>query len=173
MIICIVPGFIDLSDGKGRILQLRHTEKFSLNLSLHPMGFLPNVDLMDLMIVSINRKLKDNKIYLYSFTNKPATNATFWECSQIYDIEIPESSKSNFDHYSVYQTKLFLFYERRFMTQIDLLTVTFDTQYFFDEECYNYPVLNKDQTLLTLNFNWHLIIFSMKTGIRISNYSYG
>ena len=174
MIICIDLG-IDLSDGKGRFLQLKHTEKIFINIlyTQHPMGFLPNDDII---IVSLNNELKEYKIYSYSFKSKPATNTTPWKCSQIYDIEIPESSISFLNYYKVYQTKLFFFYGYRFMTQMDLLTMSFDTQYFFDEEYRCFPikmVLNKDQTLLTFNFNSYLIIFSMKTGTRISSYGYG
>src|SRR5438128_6399131 len=111
MIICIV-GLVDLSDRKGRFLELNHAKIDSVGEN--SMGFLSN---SDLILVS----LKDYKIYLYSFQNKPSnstTPSTPWEYSQIYDIELPKSldiSLTNKDEYIdcyVYQTaettKLFI-----------------------------------------------------------------
>src|ERR1051325_11655716 len=121
---------IDLSGDEGRILQLEHEEKIKFKRgSCNSFGFLPNGDLI---IVSFNDELKEYKIYSYSFKNKPATNTTLWKCSQIYDIEFPESLKDEDIKCFVYQTKLFLFYGRRLMTQWNLLTMTFDMQYFID-----------------------------------------
>ena len=56
MIICIV-GLVDLSDGKGRFLELNHAKIDSVGEN--SMGFLSNGDLI---LVS----LKDYKIYLYN-----------------------------------------------------------------------------------------------------------
>src|SRR5204863_9589913 len=80
---------IDLSE--GRFLQLEHAEKIKVNYGT-TFGFLPNDDLI---IVPLNNELKEYKIYSYSFKNKPATKTTLWKCSQIHDIEIPESLKMN------------------------------------------------------------------------------
>jgi len=65
---------IDLSD-EGRFLQLEHAEKIKIQYSspTKSFGFLPNGDLI---IVSFSYKLKEYKIYSYSFKNKPATNTT-------------------------------------------------------------------------------------------------
>ena len=62
---------IDLSDGKGRFLQLNYQKVKENRYCL--MGFLPNGDMI---LVSTN------KIYLYAFINKP-TNVTLWEYSQV------------------------------------------------------------------------------------------
>jgi len=132
------------------------------------MGFLPNGDLI---IVSVDKKLKEYKIYLYPFKNKPTANSTLWE-SQIYDIEIPENLKSEVINCWVDQTKLFLVLGSRSMIQWNLLTMSFDMQYFFGCESYiDYIVTNKNQTILALKFGYKGIgIFSMETGIRISRY---
>ena len=158
---------IDLSGDEGRILQLEYAEK--IKIKENSFGFLPNGDLI---IVSLNDELKEYKIYSYSFKNKPATNTTLWKCSQIYDIEIPESLKGENIGCFVYQTKLFLIYGRRLMTQWNLLTMTFDMQYFIDD---NYPyviVINKNQTLLASGSRDKVDVFSMETGTRISSYGW-
>src|SRR5436853_594018 len=83
-------------------------KKIKINFySDKPMGFLPNGDLI---VVSLDNELKDYKIYLYPFENKPITNSTLWEYSQIYDIEIPESLKGEREPIKcfIYQEKLFL-----------------------------------------------------------------
>ena len=125
MIIYIVvhTRLVDLSDDKGRFLQLEHEEKIKIS---HPnsMGFLPNGDLV---IV-----LRDYKIYSYSVDNKPTTNTTLWKCSQIYDIEITKSLKVDEICCFVYQTKLF-FLSKQLMIQWNLLEMTFDMQYLFDQ----------------------------------------
>ena len=126
------------------------------------MGFLPNGDLI---IVS-----KDYKIYSYSL---PVANSTFWECSQIYDLEITESLKSKYIDCFVYQTKLFLFYSQSIMVQWNLSTMNFEMQYFFDNKISEEPkiVINKNQTLLALNIKEVIYVFSMETGMQISRYS--
>jgi hypothetical protein len=139
------------------------------------MGFLPDGDLI---LVSLNDELKEYKIYSYSFKNKPATSTTLWECSQIYDIEIPENlidtDTSDSIGCFIYQTKLFLFNGLRLMTQWNLSTMTFDTQYFFDygsrhDGAYAI-VINKSQTLLALNYGRKTDVFSIETGTHISRY---
>ena len=135
------------------------------------MGFLPNGDLI---LISLDNKLKDYKIYLYHFKNKPTANSTLWEYSQIYDIEFPESLKSvNIEH-RVYQTKLFLILGCRSMIQWNLSssTMSFDMQYFFDyEDSPCNVVINKNKTLLALLADDKYVdIFSMETGTRISRY---
>ena len=55
------------------------------------------------------------------------------------------------------------------MTQWNLLTMTFDMQYFIDD----YPgniVINKNQKLLALDSKDKVDVFSMETGTRISIY---
>ena len=116
------------------------------------MRFLPNGDLI---LVSLDCKSEDYKIYLYPFKNKPTTNSTLWEYSQIYDIEIPESFEHELSTIRclIYQTKLFLLLYCRLMVQWNLLTMTLDMHYFFDRKCYsNNIVINKNQTLLALIF---------------------
>ena len=76
---------------------------------------------------------------------------------------------------SVCQTKLFLIFGGRSMTQWNLSTMTFDMQYFFDYKDFpNNIVTNKNQTLLALNAgnagHEYVDIFSTETGIRISRY---
>ncbi len=137
-----------------------------------------------------NESCYNCKIYKYSFTNKPTTNAIPWEFSQMYQIyhtEIPKSLKSlEYRVYGclIYQTKLFLFDEHGF-TQWNLLTMNFEMQYLLelpeDDDIYYSPnipdiVINKTQTLLAISLNdkkkkreKKLIIFSMETGTQISS----
>src|SRR5439155_7545238 len=103
---------IDLNNNEGRSLQLMHAEKIKTYRN-PSMGFLPNGDLI---IVSLDNELKDYKIYLYSFKNKPTVNSTLWKYSQKYDIEIPESLKNKRISCYIYQTKLFI-YGSRSITQ--------------------------------------------------------
>jgi hypothetical protein len=136
------------------------------------MGFLPNGDLI---VVSLDRELKDYKIYLYPFKNKPTTNSTLWEYSQIYDIEIPESFESlgvyELDCF-IYQTKLFLWFYGRLIVQWNLLTMTLDMHYFLDHCSFDYKniVINKNETLLALCTEYQTDVFSMETGTLISSY---
>jgi hypothetical protein len=157
---------IDLND-EGRFLQLEHEER--IKIKNKAFGFLPNGDLI---IVSLNDELKEYKIYSYSFKNKPATNTTLWKCSQIYDIEFPESLKDEKINCIVYQTKLFLIYGNQLITQWNLSTMTFDIQYFTDGIDNHYThviVVNKNQTLLALGSEYKVDVFSMETGTRISS----
>jgi len=185
LIICIVDRLrlIDLSGSEGQYLQLKHVEKIKIK-ELNPLssnskydnddnriGILSNGDLI---IVSMDDELKECKIYLYPFENRPSTNSTLWEYSQIYDIEFPESLKSvNIEH-RVYQTKLFLILGCRSMIQWNLSssTMSFDMQYFFDyEDSPCNVVINKNKTLLALLADDKYVdIFSMETGTRISRY---
>ena len=141
------------------------------------MGFLPNGDLI---VVSLDNELKDYKIYLYPFKNKPTTNTTLWEYSQIYDIEIPESLKDLKIEFGfnpkcfVHQTKLFFLFYQKLMVQWNLLTMTLDMHYFFDRECHSKNiVINKNQTLLALTFKDKTDVFSMETGTLVSSYAEG
>ena len=130
------------------------------------MGFLPNGDLI---LVSLNRELRDYKIYSYSFINKP-TNATIWEYSQIYDIEFHESLNKCNIYCFIYQTKLFLF-NNGILSQWDLLTMTTEMQYNLANKIYNI-VINKNQALLAFFIKDTKVIevYSMETGIRVSKY---
>jgi hypothetical protein len=157
-------SLVDLSHGKGRILQLKNAEKnFAKDRNM--VEFLPNGDLV--LVDIINHK----KIYLYSFKNKP-TDATLWECSQIYDIEIRQSLKND---YFIYQTKLF-FSNDGLVTQWDLSTMDFEIQYNLVNECVYNIAINKNKTLLALHTGKYdrsdkkIDVYSMKTGIHISRY---
>ena len=150
------------------------------------MGFLPNGDLIlvssgyeykssEYEIRGYTRVTRPYKIYCYSVENKPTTNTTFWKCSQIYNIELSESLKGHFSYFLVYQTKLFFINtDKRLMFQWNLSSMTFDMQYFLDDFDYSYEleiVINKNQTLLTLNINYHIFyVFSMEAGTLISKY---
>ena len=135
------------------------------------MGFLPNGDLI---LVSLNNESQNYKIYSYSYTNKPATDTTLWECFQIYDIEATEGLKDEYINCFVCQTKLFLLNGCRLMSQWNLSTMTFDVQYFFDYEYIipddNKIVINNNHTLLALNGGDKIDILSMETGAHISRY---
>ena len=178
-------GLIDLSknkETKDRYLQLKHAEKIKTKMFFDdynlPFGFLPNGDLI---MVSLDKESKDYKIYLYPFKNKPTANTVLWEYSQVYDIEIHESLKSEDINCVVYQTKLFL-YGCQSITQLDLSTMAFDMQYFFDYKPkirYWHTnlaeiVVNKNQTLLALlsrnNQIYQIDIYSMETGVHVSRY---
>ena len=146
------------------------------------MGFLPNGDLIIVSSLVKNYKLKDCKIYYYSYYSVENKR----KCSQIYDIELTESLKhhsSRFqtDCFFVYQTKLFFINTReKLMFQWNLSTMTFDMQYFFDYDIgyLDGVVINKNQTLLALktyiikNYNkkYKFYVFSMETGTLISKY---
>ena len=172
------PYLVDLSE--GRFLQLDHAEKIKINnYNFDSMGFLPNGDLI--IVSSLNKNYK--LIYYYSVENKPTTNTTFWKCSQIYDFELPESLKDyDYNYFFVYQTKLFFINtDKRLMFQWNLSSMTFDMQYFLDDFDYfneHKIVINKNQTLLALNINYHkyyedkhrFYVFSMETGTLISKY---
>ena len=125
------------------------------------MGFLPNGDLV---LTSL-----DDKIYLYSFKNKPTTEASLWEYSQVYDIENESLHKRSIQFY-VYQTKLFIF-DRLQLIQWDLSKMTFEKQYDLVNESYiSNLVINKNQTLLALDIDGKIDIFSMETETWISKY---
>ena len=157
-----------------------HAEKIKTKMFFDdynlPFGFLPNGDLI---MVSLDKESKDYKIYLYPFKNKPTANSTLWEYSQIYDIEIPESLKDEEVHCFVHQTKLFLVFGHQSMFQWNLSTMAFDMQYFFDykptdflDNFKNFQiVINKNETLLALNVNKIMYVFSMETGTLISRVS--
>ncbi|CAB5375146.1 unnamed protein product [Rhizophagus irregularis] len=165
---------IDLNGDKGRSLQLKHVE--GLHVKRHSIGFLPNGDII---LVSLNDKLKDYKIYKYS---KPKTNTISWENYKIYDIEILEGLIKHNTNCFIYQTKLFLFNGRRmYQWNLDNLDksnrITFEKQYFLsdytsDNSIRSFSiVINKRQTLLALKIKkYHdkINIFSMETGMWIS-----
>jgi hypothetical protein len=130
------------------------------------MGFLPNGDLI---LISL-----DNKIYLYSFKNKPITTTILWDYSRsyntMYDTETPENVKELGIQFLVYQTKLFLF-NRLLLVQWDLLEMTFEVEYnLINDDRISNVVINQNQTLLALDINGEIDIFSMETGMWISKY---
>src|ERR1044072_4153803 len=150
---------IDLSDERGRFLRLNYPSR--LFISPYSTGFLPNGDLI---LVSLDNELKGYKIYLYSFKNKPTTDKTLWKYSQVYDIDIPECLKEHNIDCFIYQTKLFLYSGSNLITQMDLLTLTYDKRYLLHNDVKNGPfkiVINKNQTLLALNICGAIDIFSM------------
>ena len=159
---------IDLRDG-GRFLYPEHAEKIKIrDVNFNSMGFLPSGDLI---LVSLNYKLRDYKIYLYSAEDKPITNTTLWKCSQMYDIEFTETLKDDETlkvRCFIDQTKLFIVNEQ-LMIQWNLLKMTFDIQYFVDHDLTN-VVINKDQTLLALKVSNKIDVFSIETGVHISSY---
>ena len=171
MIIRIVDlRLIDLSDDEGQYLQLKHAKILPSS-----MGFLPNGDLIVMLLNT--KKLRDYKIYLYSFTNKP-TNAILWEYSQIYDIKFHESlNEHNYTDCFILCQKLFLFNDGH-LIQWDLLKMTASTtsenpeiQYNLFSEHLNNIVINKNKTLLATYDGVNVIyIYSMETGLRISRY---
>ena len=93
----IDQGFIDLNK-EGQPLKLDLPEK-KASLEPHSIGFLPNGDLITVSSEYL-------KIYKYSFIN-----ATFWEYSQIYDIEIHKSLNKRDIGRFIYEKRLFLFNE--------------------------------------------------------------
>ena len=172
-----------MSDDKGRFIQFEHAEK--INFNKNSIGFLPNGDLI---LVSLNyetnkySKFKNDKIYSYSVENKP-TNTTFWKCSQIHELEFTGTLTDFIEvSYFVCQTKLFvLIRKKKLMFQWNLLTMTFDKQYFFDRSNFGFDyktkiVINKNQTLLAFHiYNiydkiYKFCVFSMETGMQISSY---
>jgi hypothetical protein len=166
---------IDLSGGEGRFLQLKLLKSRNLEY-LYSMGFLPNGDLI---IVAVGKdrhnKLKDYKIFKYSFINKP-TNATPWEYSQTHDIHV-ENLNIHDNTCIIYKTKLFLVSED-LMVQWDLLKMAFEMQYNLLYHNYSYEyycdhiVTNKNQTLLALYTYLYkkIDVYSMETGMWISRY---
>jgi hypothetical protein len=162
-----ILSLVDLSGGKGRILQLEHAEKIVVR-DKNMVEFLSNGDLV--LVDRSNYK----KIYLYSFKNKP-TNTTLWKCSRVYDIEIRQSLDKHEIDYFIYKTKLF-FFNDGLVTQWDLLTMTFEMQYNLINECVYNIAINKNETLLVLHTGKYnrsdkkIDVYLMKTGIHISRY---
>jgi hypothetical protein len=157
----------DRTSNSDRFLELkhpvscRHGEYFGHDA----IGFLPNGDLIQV-------SLRNRKIYKYCFTDKPKNTAP-WECSQINDIEIPESLYGQVALYCyIYQTKLFLIVDgcEEPMFQFDLLTMNLERQY------HGFPYwninsiikMNKNQTLLAAS-NY---IYSMENGTLIYECEY-
>ena len=136
------------------------------------MEFLSNGDLI---LVSSNYEIKNYKIYLYSFINRPNANATLWKYSQIYNIETHECLEKNEIDYFVYRTRLFLC-NGGLATQWDLSKMTLEMQYNLINECVYNVVINQNQTLLALHTGKYDVsdkridIYSMETGIHISRY---
>ena len=170
----VVVSVIDLSGGEGRfLLKLLKSENLRYSYSK---GFLPNGDLIMVGVGSDRNhdpKLKDYKIFKYSFINKP-TNATSWEYSQTHDIHVENLNRSANSCF-IYKTKLFLISEA-LMVQWDLLKMAFEMQYKLLYHNYGYIniVTNKNQTLLALHYEYgddkHIDIYSMETGMWISRY---
>ena len=119
----------------------------------------------DLIVVSLDNKLKDYKIYLYPFKNK----STLWEYSQIYDIEIPESLSEFAIQFIIYEKKLFIL-NQFILTQWDLSKMAFEMQYNLVDQQHSIIVINKNQTLLALHDyqDKKTDIYSMETGVHIS-----
>ena len=127
------------------------------------MGFLPNGDLV---LISL-----DDKICLYYYKDRPATDVNYWQYSQVYDIEIPDSLNELGIQFYVYQTKLLIF-NGIIMVQWNLSEMTFDMKYnLINNDYISHVVINKDQTLLALDINGEIDVFLMDTGACISKYS--
>ena len=84
------------------------------------MGFLHNGDLV---LISL-----DDKICLYYYEDRPASNANHWKYSRVYDIEIPDSLNDIGIQFYVYRTKLLIF-NGIIMVQWNLSDMTFDMKY--------------------------------------------
>ncbi|CAB5314681.1 unnamed protein product [Rhizophagus irregularis] len=159
---------IDLNNNRAsgdRFLELRSDNVYKG--SIDSIGFLPNGDLIQVIHDNYSN---NRKIYKYCFTNKP-NNAASWEYSQIYDIEEPENL--NRFEFIICRTKLFLFADQKklFILQFDLLTMTLDRQYSFNGESYSYNiVINKSQTLCAISIQDYVCIFSMESGVFISEF---
>lgn len=166
-------NFIDLSDKKGQIFQLKHADKiFTYERWI---GFTSNGDLI---IASLDEKLKDYKFYLYSINS---TNATLLEYSQIYKIKFHKSlnEHNNINCFIRYQ-KLFLF-NNGHLVQWELSETTTVTTFEKPEMQYNlfleklkYIKISKNKTLLAAcgevdDINV-IYIYSMETGLCISRY---
>ncbi|PKY49663.1 hypothetical protein RhiirA4_545423 [Rhizophagus irregularis] len=161
---------IDLNNDRAsgdRFLELKNDYVYNNSI-----GFLPNGDLIQ---VKLDNNDNNSNIYKYCFTNKP-NNTASWEYSQIYDIEDLKNFKENtFISCNICRTKLFLFVRKEYkavMLQFDLLTMTLDKQYIFDCRPYSYPttVINKSQTLCAIKILDYVCIFSMESGVFISEY---
>ncbi|PKC10762.1 hypothetical protein RhiirA5_498240 [Rhizophagus irregularis] len=168
-------NFIDLSDKKGQNFQLKHVDK--LFTYERWIGFTSNGDLI---ITSLDEKLKDYKIYLYSINSK---NATLLEYSQMYKIKFHKSlnEHNNINCFIQYQ-KLFLF-NNGHLVQWELSETTTVTTFEKPEMQYNlfleklkYIKINKNKTLLAacgevdeINV---IYIYSMETGLCISRYDF-
>src|SRR5688572_25044426 len=126
------------------------------------MEFLPNGDLI---LISL-----DDKIYFYSFKNKPTKNETLWKYSQVYDAKTENLNEQLGFQFYLYQTKLFIS-DGHQLIQWDLSKMTFEMQYDLVSDDYiSNLVINKNQTLLALDINGEIDIFSMETGMWISKY---
>src|SRR5437667_16311 len=164
MLLLIVKRIIQFLDGLSKLKRIYNK----------------NVDCISSLIeITILYHLNYIKNFCYSIITIRIviTNQTRWKHYQIYDIEIPKSLNEDiFDYCFVYQTKLFLFNGFQSMTQWNLSTMTFETQYLFNIFDYvlrSYPsniVINTDQTLIALNIDDRVNIFSIGNGMWISRY---
>ncbi|RGB41832.1 hypothetical protein C1646_751605 [Rhizophagus diaphanus] len=138
-------------------------------------GFLPNGDLI--LVNFYNNNHNNCKIYKYCFTNKP-NNTAPWEYSQIYDMNLENIKEYTYIHCTICRTKLFLSVTQEYkalILQFDLLTMTLDRQYIFNnyKEIYNHiVVINKSQTLYAISTMFDVYIFSMESGMLISKYGH-
>ncbi|CAB4426767.1 unnamed protein product [Rhizophagus irregularis] len=168
-------NFIDLSDKKGQIFQLKHADKIFTDERW--IGFTSNGDLI---MASLDKKLKDYKIYLYSIN---PTNATLLEYSQIYKIKFHKSlnEHNNINCFILCQ-KLFLF-NNGHLVQWKLSETTTVTTFEKPEMQYNLFLenlkdikINKNKTLLAASGDVDdinvIYIYSMETGLCISRYDF-
>ncbi|CAB4436873.1 unnamed protein product [Rhizophagus irregularis] len=148
---------INKNKNNKKFLRLKDVEKIFHKKILIEFGFLPDGD-----IILIDDESIDYKIYKYS---GPTRNV-----KEIFNIRNSKSLKE----YFIYQTKLFLFNEFGFI-QWDLSKMSVDMEYIylFDYDIIRHDpfnlVINKNQTLLALNINPKIDIFSMETGVWISS----
>ncbi|RIA78944.1 hypothetical protein C1645_882925 [Glomus cerebriforme] len=141
---------------KDQPFQLKDSQKY-----FYKVEFLPNGD-----VILVQSYSKYYKIYKYLFENN-----NYATTPQIYDINVPKSSKKEI----IYQSKLFFFNEFGFI-QWDLSKMSVEMEYkFLEYDVLNYSfnvVINKNQTLLALNIFKKIDIFSMETGVWISRYGW-
>ncbi|GBB94860.1 hypothetical protein RclHR1_02430001 [Rhizophagus clarus] len=163
---------IDLNDkwNDKRFLELKHPVSGDDRFGPDAIGFLPNGDLIQV-------SLSGRKFYKYCLTDKPK-NTDPWKCSQINDIEIPESLYDQNTESLCYicRTKLFIFanddYFRTFsFQQFDLLTMNLERHYTsVITISRSIPlIMNKNQTLFAIKsaFFDYIHIFSMENGMLI------
>ncbi|UZO29101.1 uncharacterized protein OCT59_022591 [Rhizophagus irregularis] len=164
---------IDLNNNRASDRFLKLKNDYVNYVNENSIGFLPNGDLIQAKVYN-NRN--NCKIYKYCFTNKP-NNTASREYSQIYDIEDLENlKKCTHIKCNICRTKLFLFVKQKnksLILQFDLLTMTLDRQYIFNcKIALGIPttVINKSQTLCAITMSNYVCIFSMESGVLISEF---
>jgi hypothetical protein len=173
----LIVGFIDLNSDRTnseRFLKLERyvsCEDEEGSFGRDAIGFLPNGDLIQV-------SLSNSQIYKYCLTDKPTKDTDTWECSQINDIEIPESLYGQVTKLScsICRTKLFLFVRdsKTLILQFDLLTMNLERQYTSDIKPYwSIPVITNNQTLLAIASLGFFYIFSMENGMLILKHNCG